>query len=112
MTPNLESELENEIPLVIKHLLTLWAVIFIYIYFVLYEQIHKDIYFFIKLCFCREPSISLDDYLSDNIITRPRKRARSKSVGNYPDTNYEEFKDTLFKLDDDEQYWFVGNKEL
>ena len=112
MTPNSESDLENELPVVIKHMITLWAVIFIYIYFVLYEQIHKDIYYFIKLCFCRKPSISLDDYLSNNIITRPRKRGRSKSVGNYPDTNYEEFKDSLFNIDNDDQYWFVDHKEL
>ena len=111
MTPNSESDLEIEVPVVIKHMILLWALIFIYIYFVLYEQIHKDIYYFIKLCFCREPSISLDDYMSNNIITRRKKRRRSKSVGNYPDTNYEEFKDTLFKLDDD-QYWIVDHKEL
>ena len=85
---------------IMNNIICFWILLFCYIYFILYEQIHLETYEIIKQLFF-EPSISLDDFLSDTIIVKNRKsRSRSLSEGSQPSSDTEQFLDDIYVYDE------------
>ena len=85
---------------IMNNIICFWILLFCYIYFILYEQIHLETYEIIKQLFF-EPSISLDDFLSDTIIVKNIKsRSRSLSEGSQPSSDTEKFLDDIYVIDE------------
>jgi len=87
----------------VLYIIYFWIFLISYIYLILYERIHLEIYEVFSYCF-KGKSIEINRFLDDSIYVRKR-RPRSLSEGSQPDSETDEFLNDIYRFNENE--WTV-----
>ena len=103
LNKTLSSDYKNEMFIqMVWYIIYFWVFLISYVYLILYEQIHLEIFEIFSYCF-KGKSVEINNFLDDSIYIR--KRSRSLSEGSEPDSDRDEFLNHYLN----EKDWLIDN---